>query len=50
MTSAQYLERRSELEVYFDRTALDAWASRVEEIVSGGRTTPKLVPLSARTA
>jgi magnesium-protoporphyrin O-methyltransferase len=26
MTSAQYLERRSELETYFDRTAVAAWS------------------------
>jgi magnesium-protoporphyrin O-methyltransferase len=45
MTSAQYLERRSELEAYFDRTALDAWSrltsdapvGRIRATVRAGR-------------
>src|ERR1700744_6094179 len=37
MTSAQYLERRSQLEAYFDRTALDAW-SRLASDAPGGRS------------
>jgi magnesium-protoporphyrin O-methyltransferase len=45
MTSAQYLERRSELEAYFDRTALDAWSrltsdapvGRIRATVRSGR-------------
>src|ERR1700760_3749228 len=45
MTSAQYLERRSELETYFDRTALDAWSrltsdapvGRIRATVRAGR-------------
>src|ERR1700760_3183988 len=45
MTSAQYLERRSELETYFDRTALDAWSrltsdapvGRIRATVRSGR-------------
>src|ERR1700744_264817 len=45
MTSAQYLERRSELEAYFDRTALDAWSrltsdapvNRIRATVRAGR-------------
>lgn len=45
MTSAQYLERRSELETYFDRTAVDAWSrltsdapvGRIRATVRAGR-------------
>jgi magnesium-protoporphyrin O-methyltransferase len=35
MTTAQYLERRSELEAYFDRTALDAWTRLTSEAPVG---------------
>jgi magnesium-protoporphyrin O-methyltransferase len=45
MTTAQYLERRSELETYFDRTAADAWTrltsdapvGRIRATVRAGR-------------
>jgi magnesium-protoporphyrin O-methyltransferase len=45
MTTAQYLERRSELETYFDRTAAAAWSrltsdapvSRIRATVRAGR-------------
>jgi magnesium-protoporphyrin O-methyltransferase len=45
MTSAQYLERRSELETYFDRTAVVAWSrltsdaplGRIRATVRAGR-------------
>ncbi len=40
MTSATYIERRSELETYFDRTAADAWAKLTSDApVSGVRAT-----------
>src|SRR5215467_10844306 len=45
MTSARYLERRSELETYFDRTAVTAWSrltsdaplGRIRATVRAGR-------------
>src|SRR3954453_1656905 len=45
MTSAQYLERRGELETYFDRTAVAAWTrltsdapvGRIRATVRAGR-------------
>src|ERR1700754_4913102 len=45
MTTAQYLERRSELETYFDRTAVAAWSrltsdapvGRIRATVRAGR-------------
>lgn len=40
MTSATYIERRGELETYFDRTAADAWAKLTSDApVSGVRAT-----------
>src|ERR1700742_4965330 len=35
MTSAQYLERRSQLETYFDRTAVAAWTRLTSEAPFG---------------
>ncbi len=40
MNSATYIERRSQLETYFDRTAADAWAKLTSDApVSGVRAT-----------
>jgi magnesium-protoporphyrin O-methyltransferase len=54
MTSAQYLERRSELETYFDRTAVAAWTrltsdapvGRIRATVRAGRDEMRQMLLS----
>jgi magnesium-protoporphyrin O-methyltransferase len=54
MTTAHYLERRSEIETYFDRTAVAAWSrltsdaplGRIRATVRAGRDRMRLTLLS----
>jgi magnesium-protoporphyrin O-methyltransferase len=54
MPTLSYLERRGELETYFDRTAVDAWKKmtsdaplgRIRELVRAGRDEMRATILS----